>query len=88
MELISTFPALPLQYGCKIVFQALHPTTDAPVTGVNVVNPVCYGLDLTGTPTSPASQPVTPLWLPVPTAELNTPDDTEDATSEDSGAAG
>lgn len=87
MELISTFPALPLQYGCKIVIQALDPTTDAVVTGVKVVNPVCYGLDLTGgaAPITPVPA-IAPLWVPEPLDDQT--DSTTEAPADEPVAAG
>jgi hypothetical protein len=67
MDLISTFPALPLTWECTVVFEARDPSTGDPVSGVVVDNPVLYGLNLTaqaasGTPLTP----VAPLWVPVP----------------------
>lgn len=71
-QLISTFPALPLTYGATVVFEARDPTTGELVSGVVIVNPVLYGLDLAGNaPATEAAEPVVPLWLPIPTDVLN-----------------
>jgi hypothetical protein len=58
MDLISTFPALPLTWECTVVFEARDPSTGEPVSGVVIDNPVLYGLNLTaqaaaGTPSTP-----------------------------------
>ena len=66
-QLISTFPALPLTYQCKVVWEAWAPDGSAQVTGVVITNPVLYGLNLTPTD-EPEQQiePVAPLWVPLP----------------------
>lgn len=77
--LISTFPALPLTYGATVVWEAWAPDFSGQVTGVVITNPVLYGLDLSGDDTAPVLTRVeTPLWLPIPTADLNVPDPDEE----------
>lgn len=61
---ISTFPALPLTYQCTVVWEARDPTTGDIVDGVQITNPVLYGVNLT--PDVDASQnaaPVGPFML-------------------------
>jgi hypothetical protein len=60
--------SLPLTDGCQARFEAIDPTTGNAVTGVKIVNPSIYGIDLTGNegPASVGLVPVAPLWLPEP----------------------
>jgi hypothetical protein len=46
----STMASLPLIYGYSAVFEAIDATTGATVTGVTIIDPSVYGIDLSGTP--------------------------------------
>lgn len=66
-ELLSTMAQVPLDVGCRIVFEAIDPDTGAPVTGVVIQNANIYGYNLTpgaGSGQAPADE--VPLWLPIP----------------------
>lgn len=77
-DLISTFPALPLTNGATVVWEAWAPDFSAQVSGVVITDPVLYGLNLSGGDDGAALTSVeTPLWLPIPTEELNATDDEE-----------
>jgi hypothetical protein len=76
--LISTFPALPLTNGATVVWEAWTPDGSAQVSGVVITDPVLYGLNLTPQDDGATLTSVeTPLWLPIPTDELNATDDEE-----------
>ena len=68
---ISTFPALPLTYQCTVVYEARDPSTGDLVDGVQITNPVLYGVNLTpDVDTSSNAAQQTPLFTPIPNEEL------------------
>jgi hypothetical protein len=48
MQLQSTMASLPLIYDYTAVFEAIDPATGNAITGVVVIDPSIYGVDLTG----------------------------------------
>ena len=71
MQLISTMATPLLVFGARAVFEAIDPVTGAPVAGVKLTNPVLAGINLSdNTPQLPPST-VEPLWLPIPTDQVN-----------------
>lgn len=62
MQLISTMGQPLLVYGATAVFEAIDPSTDLPVTGVTVTDPVIAGVNLTLTQDATAG-PVGPYML-------------------------
>lgn len=73
---------LDLDAAWTIQWAAVSPTDGSAVSGVNVSNAAIIADQIQGTPDELS---LTPLWLPIPTSELNLPDSTE-AASEDTGA--
>jgi hypothetical protein len=45
----STMASLPLIYGYTAVFEAIDADSGAAVTGVTIIDPSVYGIDLSGT---------------------------------------
>ena len=55
---------VPLTFGCKVIWQALDPVTDAPVAGVIIENATLYGYDLSPGVGSTTLTDITPLLTP------------------------
>lgn len=51
----ASIPFLQLDSGMQIVFEAIHPTTGAAVTGVVVSNVAIYATDLSAVPVEPVA---------------------------------
>lgn len=65
--LIATMaPGLPLIAGCQVAWEAIDPTTGNAVSGVVVVDPTLYGLDLTDYTEAATLSEETPLFIPLP----------------------
>lgn len=62
-QLQSTMASLPLIYNYTAVFEAIDPTTGAPVTGVVITNPSVYGIDLSGDDENGPTQAVLPAMF-------------------------
>ena len=60
-ELLSTMAQVELTVGCRIVFEAIDPTSGAAISGVKIVNPTVYGVDLS--PSNAGEVPSGPLLL-------------------------
>lgn len=60
--LIAPMPVVVLDYNCRIVFEAVDPTTGAAVAGVKIVSPAVYGENL--------AELVSERQTPVPLAPL------------------
>ncbi len=67
-QLQATMASLPLTDGCTATFEAIDPATGNTITGVKIIDPSIYGIDLSGfdLATAPGLKPVAPLWLPEP----------------------
>jgi hypothetical protein len=63
MQLISTMGQPLLVYGATAVFEAIDATTDQPVTGVTITDPVISGVNLSG---QDVPQPVVGPFMLVP----------------------
>lgn len=62
--LIAPMPVVVLDYNCRIVFEAVDPTTGAAVAGVKVVSPSVYGENLaTLVDDRQAGAPLPPLYV-------------------------
>ena len=71
-----------LVYGATAVFECIDPSTDLAVTGVTITDPVISGVNLSSTTSAiTTTADVTPLWVPIPTGDLNDPA-TEDTADE------
>ena len=66
LQLLSTMPVIPLNFGCRVVWEAIDPGTGAHVTGVVIKNATLYGYDLSTGPAPEFSPPVAPGWVPLP----------------------
>lgn len=58
---LSTMSSVELTVGCRAVFEALDPTSLAPVAGVKITDPTIYGVNVTPNPDD-----VQPLIPPSP----------------------
>ncbi len=62
---------LPLTSGCTAVFEARDATTGNAVSGVKVIDPTLYGVDLTGDqPATGTDTGDVPLFIPLPAESL------------------
>lgn len=67
-QLIAPMPALTLDAGCSLTFEAIDPATGATVTGVTISSASVYGVNFApdeDTAPSPDEDPL-PLFVPIP----------------------
>ena len=71
-QLIAPMPALTLDAGCIVTFEAIDPDTGAAVTGVKIANATVYAVNIapeldTGPgPGAPPADDELPLFVPIP----------------------
>jgi hypothetical protein len=63
MQLISTMATPLLVYGATAVFECIDASTDLPVTGVKIINPVIAGVNLSGDANAAPAVPAGPFML-------------------------
>lgn len=69
MEINVSTPAIPLQNGMVLQFEAIDPTTSAAVSGV-AVSEIAIWASNPGGDTAATLTPVAPLWVPIPNDEI------------------
>lgn len=70
-QLLSTLPEITLERLYKVQFEAIDPVSGAAITGVTVGNVSVTTLQAADFVVTTPVPPVAPLWLPIPTDELN-----------------
>ncbi len=70
-QLLSTMPEITLERLYKVQFEAIDPSTGAAVTGVTVGNVSVTTLQAAEFEVTTPEPVAAPLWLPIPTDEIN-----------------
>lgn len=58
-------PAVTLDAGCTVTFEALSPTTGATITGVVVSNAALYGVNVTADDVTAGVEALPPLYVSI-----------------------